>query len=412
MKGLAENRRRIAAVFLSNMCAAIAFAILSPTLVANLSQWHTSALSIAVITSVWALPNVLGGPLYTRLAARFNPRVCLLVGVACSVATLLLFPVLPDVRIWIVLQLVNGAVLGHFYLVTEAWLNHFTEEALRARVTAIYGILPAIGYAIGAGIYTLVGFRGSAPFIAAAAAMAVGLVPLLLLRGSGGDVIIGGEKRLWTTARLMPLLLSIAVIAGMLETVPWGVYQVYALKNGFSVQTAGWFLPTFFAGEILLTYPIGWAADRVGRRALLMWVGALSVALMAAMYLWGRTFAVWGIVFATGGIFNAVYTLGLALLGQRFQAKALVSASAAFMTTYSIGAVGGPPLVGALMDAFGARSLPLVLGGVAAIVAFCALDDSGLDRRGTSDGYMNRVVLGAVVLVGFVSVRGELEAQG
>jgi MFS family permease len=91
------------------------------------------------------------------------------------------------------------------------------------------------------------------------------------------------------------------------------------------------------------------------------------------MYLWGRTFAVWGIVFATGGIFNAVYTLGLALLGQRFQAKTLVSAGAAFMTTYSIGAVGGPPLVGALMDAFGARSLPLVLGGVAAIVAFCAL---------------------------------------
>jgi MFS family permease len=373
MKGSSENRRYLAAVFLSNMCAAIAFAILSPALVANLSQRHTSAFLIAVTTSVWALPNVLGGPLYTRLVTRFNPRLCLLVGVTCSVATLLLFPVLPDARVWIVLQLVNGAVLGYFYLVTEAWLNHFTGEGLRARATAIYGILPAIGYAIGAGIYTVVGFGGCAPFVAASTAMAIGLVPLLLLRGTRGDAIIGGERRLWATARVVPLLLAIAMMAGMLETVPWGLYQVYALSNGFSVHTAGWILPTFFAGEILLTYPIGWAADRLGRRVLLMWIGVLSVALMVAMYWWGRTFAVWGIVFATGGIFNAVYTLGLALLAQRFEPKALVSAGAAFLTTYSIGAVGGPPVVGALMDAFGARSLPLVLGGVSAIVACSAL---------------------------------------
>jgi MFS family permease len=373
MKGYSENRRYLAAVFLSNMCAAIAFAILSPALVANLSLRHTSALLIAVTTSVWALPNVLGGSLYTRLVARFNPRLCLFVGLACSGATLLLFPVLPDVRLWIILQLVNGAVLGLFYLVTEAWLNHFTGEGHRARTTAIYGILPAIGYAIGAGVYTLVGFQGFAPFAAAATAMAVGLVPLLLLRGTRGDAIIGGEKRLWATARVVPLLLAIALMAGMLETVPWGLYQVYALSNGFSAQTAGWILPTFFAGEISLTYPIGWAADRVGRRVMLMWIGVLSVALMVAMYLWGQAFAVWGIVFATGGIFNAIYTLGLALLGQRFEPKALVSAGAAFMTTYSIGAVTGPPVVGALMDAFGARSLPLVLGSVSAMVSCSAL---------------------------------------
>lgn len=35
---------------------------------------------------------------------------------------------------------------GDFYKVTEAWLNHFTDESLRAR-----------DYAVGAGIYTLCG---------------------------------------------------------------------------------------------------------------------------------------------------------------------------------------------------------------------------------------------------------------
>jgi MFS family permease len=97
------------------------------------------------------------------------------------------------------------------------------------------------------------------------------------------------------------------------------------------------------------------------------------MALMAAMYVLGQTGAVWGIVFATGGVFNAVYTLGLALLGQRFESKAYVSAGAAFITAYSIGAVIGPPVVGALMDDIGPHPLPIVLGGAAAIVTLSAL---------------------------------------
>jgi MFS family permease len=342
MDGRRGRVRYLSAVFLSNTCAAIAFAILSPTLVANLSQWRTSAFLIAVVSSIWALPNVVAGPLYARLVARFNARVCLLVGMACSITAMLLFPVFPNVRVWIVLQLVSGIMLGHFYIVTEAWLNHFADESLRARVTAIYGILPAVGYAIGAGIYTLVGYRGVAPFAAAAIAMAAGLVPLLLMPGNAGDIVVGGERRMWATARFVPRLLAIALIAGMLETVPWGVYQIYGLNNGLAIQAAGWILPVFFAGQILLTYPIGWLADRTGRRGLLSWTGLLSMSLMAAMYGLGRTSVLWGIVFATGGVFNAVYTLGLALLGQRFESEALVSAGAAFITAYSIGAVIGP----------------------------------------------------------------------
>ena len=93
MSAPTENARYLGSVFVSNTCAAVAYAILSPALVANLAQWHTSAFLIAVITSIWALPNVVGGPLYTRLVARFNPRICLLVGMVASVTTLLLFPV-------------------------------------------------------------------------------------------------------------------------------------------------------------------------------------------------------------------------------------------------------------------------------------------------------------------------------
>jgi hypothetical protein len=121
-------------VLISNACAAIAFAILAPLLAANLAESHTSSFLIAVVTSIWALPSVIGGPLFTRLIARFNARICLLlIGVFCYVSTLLTFPVFRDVWVWIALQLVGGVMVGHFFLVTEAWLNHFSAESFRGR---------------------------------------------------------------------------------------------------------------------------------------------------------------------------------------------------------------------------------------------------------------------------------------
>jgi MFS family permease len=361
------------AIFVSNACTAAAFAILTPTLVANLAKNHTSAFGIAVVTSIWALPSVFGGPLFTRVIARFNARIGLLVGMSCYVLIILAFPVLPNIWAWIALQLISGVLLGFFYLVIEAWLNHFSTDSFRGRLAAIYGIVPAVGYSIGAGVYPLVGSRGCAPFIAAAIAAGAGTVPLLRVPKDAGKVVIGGEMRLWATARAAPFLLAVGAIGGMLQTVAWGDFPVYALSNGFSIRNVSSILSAFYAGQIVLTYPIGWIGDRIDRRVLLTWVGWIAVAIMTAMYLGARAYALWPIVFVAGGLFCAVYTLGLALLGQRFESRSLASACASFMSAYSVGAAVGPPLVGGLMDRFGPAALPLSLAGAGAALSICGM---------------------------------------
>ena len=367
-----ESRRYLGAVLLSNFFASIAFSILSPAMVANLVQVRTSALLIAVATSIWALPSAVGGPFYTRFIARYSARRWLVIGVFVYALVLLSFPFIRGIWAWIALQLVSGIALGHFFIVCGAWVNHFSPETARGRVTAIYGILPAVGYAIGSGIYALVGFEGFAPFVVAALAMVLGSVPLMLLRGNGGDAVVGGEQRLWATARLVPLLLLVAFIAGVLETSAWGGFQVYAFNSGVPVSIVGRVVGTFFAGQIFLTYPMGWIADRVDRRRLLVATAGISLALMGAMNYWGTTWGLWFIVFSAGGIFNAVYTLGLAAIGQRFDVGSLVSAGAAYMTAYSVGATFGSPIIGALMDHYGAVAMPVTLGAASALVLLAA----------------------------------------
>ena len=372
---VSTERRRyfLTLLLLSNVCASVSWGIVSPTIVANCLQRGSSMLTIGVLTSVWALPFLLAAPVYTRIVGRISAKPALLVGMLADVGAVWLFPLIPYDWAWIVLQILTGAMLGHFSLVTETWLNLFANEHTRARVTSLYGILPAIGYALGAAIYALVGYRGYAPFLAGSVAMALGVLPMLSIPKEAGDIVLGGEERLRHAFRRAPFLLTTALLAGVLEMVPWSLLQVYAVANHWSTRIAGFALPIFYWGQVLLTYPLGWLADRTPRRSVLLGTSAAAIPCVVAMALLARSPGIWFVIFITGGIATGTYTLGLAILGHRFPAESLVSANAAFLACYGAGTIIGPPVVGALMDRFGANALPTALGCVSASIFICAM---------------------------------------
>lgn len=367
-----SRRSYLALLLLSNLCASASWGIISPTIVANCLQRGSSMLTIGVLTSIWALPFLLAAPVYTRIVGRISAKPALLVGMLADAAAVWLFPLVPYDWAWIVLQIVTGAMLGHFSLVTEAWLNAFASERTRARVTSLYGILPAVGYAIGAGIYALVGYQGYGPFLAGSMAMALGVVPVVFISKEAGDVVLGGEERLRHAFRRAPLLLTTALLAGVLEMVPWSLMQAYTVASQWSTRVAGFALPIFYWGQVLLTYPLGWLADRAPRRNVLLGTSAAAIPCMVAMAFLARSPGIWFAIFVTGGIATATYTLGLAILGHRFPTESLVSANAAFIACYGAGTIIGPPMVGALMDRFGANALPTALGCVSASIFICA----------------------------------------
>jgi predicted MFS family arabinose efflux permease len=362
----------LALLLISNVCASASWGILTPTIIASCLARGSSTLIIGVLTSIWALPFLIAAPIYTRIVGRVSAKPALLVGMSVYVLCEWLFPLVPYDSAWIILQIVSGATLGHFSLITESWLNLFSTERSRARVTSLYGILPAIGYALGAGIYALVGYRGFAPYLAASIAMAVGIVPILLIPKDAADIVLGGEERLRHAFGRAPLLLTVALLAGVLEMVPFSLMQVYAIDNKWTARAAAFALPVFYWGQVLLTYPIGWIADRRPRRTVLLSTSAATLLCMASMVVLARSPAFWVVVFLSGGIATATYTLGLAILGQRFDAGTLVSANAAFIACYGVGTILGPPTIGALMDRLGPTALPAALGCVSACIFLCA----------------------------------------
>ena len=197
-------------------------------------------------------------------------------------------------------------------------------------------------------------------------------MPILLIPKEAADVVLGGEERLRHAFARAPLLFTVALLAGVLEMVPWSLMQVYVVDNAWSLRAAGFALPVFYWGQVLLTYPLGWIADRAPRRNVLLATSAGAVGCMVAMAPLGHSPGIWIVIFLAGGIATASYTLGLAILGQRFDSRTLVSANAAFIACYGLGTILGPPAVGALMDRLGPNALPVALACTAGGIFVCA----------------------------------------
>ena len=118
--------------------------------------------------------------------------------------------------------------------------------------------------------------------------------------------------------------------------------------------------------------PIGWLADRVSRRRVLLAcavVGVVGAALLPLVL--KHPMLLWPLLFIWGGTVFAFYPVALSLLGQNVPAKQFASANASFIVFYELGSISGPVVGGAAMDLIGPQGLPLAVGAVA--LAFIAI---------------------------------------
>ena len=147
---------------------------------------------------------------------------------------------------------------------------------------------------------------------------------------------------------------------------------IYALQVGYDERLASLSLSIMILGSIALMFPIGWAADHYSRTRVILFCAVVTALLSAAMHPVASFFLPFSVVvFLWGGIYYAIYTLGLVKLGQQFSGADLVAGSAACGATWGIGGLIGTPLAGAAMGQFGSVGFPasmVIAFGVLSII--------------------------------------------
>ncbi len=176
---------------------------------------------------------------------------------------------------------------------------------------------------------------------------------------------------------LAPVALLAALASGLGEQVAFSFLPIFALEAGLSAQTGATWLSAFVIGNLVLQWPIGWMADHLDRRAVLAACALSSAALVASITaLDPHGIGTMGVLVLWGGISFGIYTVGLAVLGQRFNGGDIARANAAFTIVYTLGGLVGRPIAGGAMDMMGRSGLTLTLAffyaiaGLAALLAF------------------------------------------
>jgi predicted MFS family arabinose efflux permease len=117
--------------------------------------------------------------------------------------------------------------------------------------------------------------------------------------------------------------------------------------------------------------PIGWIADKTSKPATMLACFAVCSLGLIALPRAIDTSLVWPLLLVLGAAGFGIYTIALAQLGDRFSGPDLIAGTAAFSTTWGLGALIGSVVSGRAMDDFGPHGLPYAL--LAIFVAYLAL---------------------------------------
>lgn len=387
-EALRRRNLELAALMASAAIVGASLALSFPLLSLVLAAHGHDATVIGVNAAAHGLGVLLAAPFFGRLIQRIGAVGAMRLGLGTAAVLLVLFPLHVDPWVWFALRLVFGAASTVVFIVSEAAINALVEDHRRGRVLGLYGTMFAVGYASGPLIIAFIGSEGMAPFLVGTVILAAGLGPTLAMPSI--DMALGGgpeayaARRLVTLWRTAPLILGAGAVVALVETTQFSLLPVWGLEFGMGESAVALLLGVWIAGNIVLQYPVGWLADRVPRRRLLAACAGLatllSLGLMSQLVV-TNPLLLWPVLLVHGGMSGGIYVLALALMGERFQGASLAGANAAFILTYEIGAMGGPPLAGLSFSLAGAPGLPLVFLLALALLAAAALTARRPARR-------------------------------
>ena len=369
-----NKRQSLLPVYLSCLGYGVQAGAAMPLVPLALEHRGIDTVTIGLVEAAWGVGMIATAHRIPAVAARLGV-VRLVCGALVGSALLgIAFAYTTSLPLWFVLNFLMGMVGGVPWVISEIWINLVVDEDRRGRAVAIYVALMATGMAAGPLALQLVGVYGPRPFLACAGLALLVALPLLSSWNSAPAIAPAKEGGFARILLLMPALLLGALASGLGEQAAFAFLPIYALRSGVPAETGVLWLSAFVIGNIALQWPIGWLADHLDRRRVLAGCALASAALTACLPMLDATgHAILFLLLAWGGISFAIYSVGLALLGQRFRGDDIARANTALTSIYTLGGMIGPPIAGTALDLAGRPGFGLSLAGCYAVAGAGAL---------------------------------------
>ena len=366
----ARNRSLAAAI----VCAALSgcgFTLLMPVIGINLEMMTGSGALVGLNGAAAALSTIIATPFVPRLLSRVPGRPLIAASLLVAAIALPLFRIFPNVSAWFALRFVMGIAITIVFVSSETWINQLASPERRATILGMYATALAGGFALGGVLLSVLGSQGWAPWMAGMILFTIGTLPVIALRGpeieppSTADASV---RAMLTAALVAPSAIGAGLLFGATETIFFSLTPVYGVRIGLTEAAIGIIMVSGAVGGILMQIPIGQLADRIGKLPVVRIITLVCIIGPVLVWLAGSSaFALYGVMFFYVGAATTLYTVGLALVGERFSGGAIAAANAAFVMAYGVGSLFAPPVGGVAMDLVDPQGMLIVLSALATL---------------------------------------------
>jgi len=307
-------------------------------------------------------------PVAPALIGRLGVVRMIAVGITGMAVCLALLPVFPDVWAWFPIRFALGLCEEFVFIAGDIWINQLAKEQTRGRLIGVYGMFLYAGFAVGPLAIIALGTDDWTVLYLSIGLVVLGLGPLLFARGADSASEGRPRARLRHYARVATTLMLAGLLFGLIGSSTESLLLVYGLEKGLDEKAAALLLSLFVIGSVLGQLPIGWLADHVAHRRMLI-AGALTalVAIAAMPAAIPYPFLIWPTMAVMGASLGGFYIVAMTMMGRRYRGADLIGVNTSFVFVWGVGASVGPGLSGSAMTAFGPDGMP-ALGAMLCLV--------------------------------------------
>jgi MFS family permease len=269
-------------------------------------------------------------------------------------AVLILYAAAPDWMAWAAMRVVIGFSFSGVYITAESWLNNASTNETRGQALSMYMIMQMLGIIAAQALLNFGDPSGYILFVIPSILVSLAFTPILLSVSQAPA--FETTKRLSFSAlyRASPLGCVGMFLLGGVFSAQFGMSSVWGTAEGLTIKQISIFVAAIYVGGLVFQYPIGWASDRLGRRALVLWLSLLGGIAMLFPVMFHMNFtALLVIAVMMGGISNPLYSLLVAYANDFLDASDMAAASAGLLFINGLGAISGPVITGYAMEKMG-----------------------------------------------------------
>ena len=285
-------------------------------------------------------------------------------------AAFILYATFVDPLFWLLMRIVVGFCFSGLYVVAESWINDMSSNENRGKALSLYILVQMTGIVSGQLLLNLADPAGYGLFVLISVLVSISFAPILLSVTPAPVFTSSKRMSLRELMKASPLGCVGMFLLGGIFSAFFGMASIYGTEKGLTVKEISWFLSSIYLGGMLMQYPVGWISDRMDRRTLIVGMTALAgICALLGTTVGNSIGALVIIAFFLGATTNPLYALLLAYTNDHLDPEQMPSASGGLIFINGFGAMGGPVVVGYLIDSLGPNGFFIFIAGLCAMIA-------------------------------------------